>query len=357
MGIHLARQGRAVEIIEQNAAMQHKVCGEFLSHEAAAYLEQLGIDLHELGGVPIHSLRLIGRRRVAECELPFAAMSITRRRLDEALLSAAASEGAMVSRGCRAESLERSGTEWEVRLIGGETRRAKDVFLATGKHDLRGHGRPLGKQNDLVAFKMYFRTTPAQQRELQGCVDLIVFRGGYAGMLLTEDGDANLCLVVRRQELRRLDNNWPGLLAWIGRCSDHFAQRLGGAEPLLPKPLALSSIPYGLLIDRAEPGLWRLGDQAAVIPSFSGDGVSIALHSAQAAADFHLNGGTSAQLADRLNRDLRGSIRLATTLSRLMVGAPGLAPLVQLWPPFLRYFADQTRVPRTAIRSEGIMHP
>lgn len=357
MGIHLARRGRAVEIIEQNAAMQHKVCGEFLSHEAASYLNQLGVDVHDLGAIPIHGVRLIGRTRVAECELPFPAMSITRRRLDEALLSAAVSEGAVVLRGRRAESLEKSQTGWKVRLAGGESRKAKDAFLATGKHDLRGHRRPPGKQNDLVAFKMYFRVTPAQQRELQGWVDLVVFHGGYAGMLLTEDGHANLCLVVQRQVLRQLGNGWAELLAWIGHFSDQFAQRLADAEALLPKPLALSSIPYGLLMRGAEPGLWRLGDQAAVIPSFSGDGVSIALHSAQLAADFYLNGGSSAQLADRLVRDLRGSIRLATTLSRLMVAAPGLAPLVQLWPPFLRYFADQTRVPRTAIRSEGIMHP
>ena len=73
-------------------------------------------------------------------------------------------------------------------------------------------------------------------------------------MVLTEDGDANLCLVVRRQVLRRLGNAWAELFTWIEQRSEHFARRLAGARPLLPKPLTLSSIPYGLLMQKAEPG-------------------------------------------------------------------------------------------------------
>ncbi len=37
-------------------------------------------------------------------------------------------------------------------------------------------------------------------------------------------------------------------------------------------------------------GLYRLGDQMAVTPSFSGDGMSIALHTAFAAVETHLAG-------------------------------------------------------------------
>jgi menaquinone-9 beta-reductase len=44
--------------------------------------------------------------------------------------------------------------------------------------------------------------------------------------------------------------------------------------------LAIASIPYGYVQNRSI-GLWCIGDQAAVIPSFSGDGIAIALHSAR----------------------------------------------------------------------------
>ncbi len=346
----LARSGRDVRLMEQSAAAHHKVCGEFLSREAVAYLHNLGLDLHALGAVPIHGVRLAARRRIAACELPFPALSLSRRALDEALLTLAAQAGAQIRRGCRVESLVSSESRWTAKLTGGDTHYAPVVFLATGKHDLAGHRRPPGAQNNLVAFKMYFRLSPAQQRALDGWVELFLFTGGYAGLQLAENNEANLCLLIERDMLSACGNGWPALLAYLLRSSDPLTERLDGAEPLLEKPLALSSIPYGLLPQRAEPNLWRLGDQAAVIPSFSGDGISIALHSARLAADLHMRGASSAQLAHRLRADLRASVRLATTTSRLMIAAPALAHAAALWPSVLRHLAMRTRIPAVVCR-------
>ncbi|MGA8727389.1 MAG: FAD-dependent monooxygenase [Terracidiphilus sp.] len=355
LGIMLARAGRAVEIIEQSAGMHHKVCGEFLSGEAVAYISQLGIDLRALGAVPISGIRLAAHKFIAQCELPFPAMSITRRTLDEALLSSASQAGAIVIRGRRVESLQQSGSNWSAQLSGGEIRHAQTAFLATGKHDLGGYRRPPGKQNDLIAFKMYFRLAPTQQQALRGWIELILFPGGYAGMQLTENGDANLCLVVNRKTLYSCRYEWPVLLERITHSSDYLAHRLEGAQALLPKPLALSSIPYGLLPTDSESGLWRLGDQAAVIPSFAGDGMSIAFHSAQVAAEIYARGGTSAELTGRLHQELSRSVRFATMLSRLMIGAPWLAFVVRVCPSLLSAFASHTRVPRSAMPSGGLL--
>lgn len=357
LGTHLAHRGRAVEIIEQSASMHHKVCGEFLSWEAVTYIAQLGIDLRALGAVPIHGMRLARRKCIAECELPFPAMSLTRRALDEALLSNASQAGAVVSRGRRVESLQRSGAIWTALLTGGEIHCAPTAFLATGKHDLGGHRRPPGKQNDLIAFKMYFRLARLQQHALRGWIDLILFPGGYAGMQLTEDNNANLCLVVNRKTLHSCRYEWPILLERIRDSSDYFDHQLEGAEALLAKPLALSSIPYGLLPVDSEFGLWRLGDQAAVIPSFSGDGMSIAFHSAQVAAEIYTRGGTAAELAARLQKELSGPVHFATLLSRLMIGAPWLSVVVHVWPSLLRAFATHTRVPQNVILSDRLLTP
>ena len=354
LATHLARRGRAVEVVEQSAAAHHKVCGEFLSREAVDYLDALGLDLCALGAVPIHGLRLAARAIIAECELPFPAFSLTRRALDEALLSLAARAGAAVLRGRRVASLQPSASGWAASVAGGEIRCASTAFLATGKHDIAGQRRPPGEQNDLIAFKMYFRLTPAQQRALCGWVELIVFRGGYAGLQLAENGEANLCLLVRRRELKSCGNQWTPLLRCLLGASDHLAQRLEGAQPLLPKPLALSSIPYGLLGSRPDCGLWRLGDQAAVISSFTGNGISIALHSARTAAEIYANGGTAGRLAERLYEELNSSVHLAAVVSRLLVAAPGLAQLARLWPPFLRLLAAQTRIPARALLVEAL---
>lgn len=348
-GTLLARSGRQVQIIEQSAAMHHKVCGEFLSSEAMAYLNRLGLEPTALGAAPIHGIRLARRKCIAECELPFPAVSITRRTLDEALLSLARREGAIVQRGRRVERLERVDSGWRVQLAGSEALQAHSIFLATGKHDLGGYRRPLGMHNGLIAFKMYFRVTPRQWSALCGWVEIVLFPGGYAGLQLTEDGDTNLCFLVNRSALDRCGKDWNTLLQHLLRSSEHLAQRLEGARPLLEKPLALSSIPYGMLLSRSQPGLWRLGDQAAVTPSFAGDGISIALHSAMLARDLYVSGSSPGHLAERLHRELRRPISLATLLSRLMIAAPDLTSALRACPSLLGSIAGQTRIPRSAL--------
>ena len=357
LAIQLARQGRAVEILEQSACAHHKVCGEFLSLEASAYLDRLGVDLAGLGAAAIHGVRLAARQAIAACELPFPALSLSRRTLDEALLSLASRAGAAVLRGRRVERLQRGATAWSALLAGGETRHAPTVFLATGKHDLAGHRRPAGKQNGLVAFKMYFCLAPAQQSALRGWVELFLFPGGYAGLQLVEEDQANLCLLVRRSALQPGGNAWSALLERMCAFSAPLAERLDGAQPLWPRPLAISSLPYGMLLSNTEPGLWLLGDQAAVIPSFSGDGISIALHSAHLAAEVYARGGSSAEFARRLHAQLHSSVRLATALSRLMIAVPGLAGALRAWPGIVGHCASHTRVPRCALPAETIpMH-
>jgi len=312
------------------------------------------MDLRALGAVEIHGVRLHARTRIAACELPFTALSLSRRVMDEALLGLAERAGATVVRGKRVESLERDAEVWRARLTGGEFRCAKAAFLATGKHDLAGYRRPPGKQNGCVAFKMYFRLTPAQQRSLDGWVELYLFPGGYAGLQMVEEGQTNLCLVVEGETLRRCGNQWPRLLGHLRSASDSLQERLDGAEPLLEKPLALSSIPYGMLPADSSDGLWRLGDQAAVIPSFAGDGMAIALDSARLACELYTRGGTAGELAERLRRQLRGSVGLATTISRLMCSAPILAQALRLWPGLLGVLATRTRVPQEALRHPAV---
>jgi len=341
----LAQQGCTVEIIEKSTAAHDTVCGEFLSREAVLYLDQLGIDLQALGAVPIRGVRLFASRLIAECALPFSAMSLTRRVLDEALLTRATAMGASVVRGQRVESLVREGSGWTAKLSDGSQRCADHAFLATGKQDVHGHARVRGLQNDLVAFKMYFRLTPEQMAELNGHVELILFPGGYAGLQPVENGVANLCLLVTSKKLRHCGGDWTRLLSEIQGASEHLAQRLQGAEALLEKPLALSAIPYGMLRAHAEDGLWRLGDQAAVIPSFSGDGMSIALHSAHLAATMYRSGRTADEFQQQMQREVRPGVAFATMLSRMIIACPAAAQIVRLWPPLLRRIASQTRVP------------
>ena len=67
-------------------AAHDKVCGDFLSTEALSSLSSLGLNLPALGAVSIHNVRLAGPLGTSSTTLPFAAQSLSRRTLDEALL-------------------------------------------------------------------------------------------------------------------------------------------------------------------------------------------------------------------------------------------------------------------------------
>ncbi|MEI9889755.1 MAG: FAD-dependent monooxygenase [Caulobacteraceae bacterium] len=155
----LARAGEDTLLIEREAGAHDKVCGEFVSGEAAGYLHALGLDLPGLGAVPIHKVRLAARAEPVEAALPFPAFSLSRRRLDEALLGLAARAGVQVRRGVKARGLERSGAGWRADLDGGGIE-AASAFLATGKHDLKGRRRPPGLHGSLVGFKLHLRLAP-----------------------------------------------------------------------------------------------------------------------------------------------------------------------------------------------------
>lgn len=348
--LRLAAAGREVLLLEKERSAHHKVCGEFLSPEAVEYLRQAGVDPLALGAVPIHFLRLAAKNRLRETALPFGALSLSRCVLDAALLARAEDAGCIVRRGAGVERLLRTDDGWTVELADGTAQRARAVFLATGKHDLRGWNRPPGVQGDLVGFKLHWRLAPAEAAALRGFIDLVLFRGGYGGLSLVEGDAANLCLVVRRSHLRKI-GSWRELLSALRAQNQHIARRLAGAESMWDRPLAISSIPYGYLA-RRDCGPWCVGDQAAVIPSFTGDGMAIALHSGALAAEMRMAGASPDQYHHLLRSQLQAGISLATVLSLAMTSFAGreLATLsLAAVPGAMRWIAASTRIPAGAL--------
>lgn len=351
--LQLASTGRDVMLLEKERQPHHKVCGEFLSLETVQYLRRVGIDPAELGAQIIQCVRLHSGCHTTESPLPFFALSLSRYVLDEALLRKAASCGCQVRRGVFVSQLRTTGESWEVQLRGCESIHTKTVFLATGKHDLNGTKRGEGFQNDLVGFKMHWKLDRGEMHSLERAMELFLFRGGYGGLSLVEGGIANLCLVVGREVLSKL-GGWTQLLQAIRDEVPGVEQRLRNATPCWTKPLAISSIPYGYLAQQAD-GLWRIGDQAAVIPSFTGDGMAIALHSASMAAEMYLDGENPSDYLRELRGQLRSRMYFATALSRMMVTSVGrlIAP-VALSPYLTQWIAETTRIPARALREVSI---
>jgi flavin-dependent dehydrogenase len=344
---YLARAGRHVVLLERKRGPHDKVCGEFVSGEAADYLRNLDIDLERLGAVRISTVRIYARQRMVTAKLRFPAFSISRRVLDEAVLRKASSCGADLQRGHSVKSLRLLGCQWIAGLDGANELTGCAAFLATGKHDLRGWKRPPGSQNDLIAFKLHWRLSAKQVAALTSHVELFIFPGGYAGLSLVENDIANLCLVIRKSYFARLGSVWDALLTSLRGEFLPLHERLADAEPCHDRPLAIASIPYGYVQNRSI-GLWCVGDQAAVIPSFSGDGIAIALHSARLAVKYYLAGKTNSEFQTCFARDVTGQVRRATLISRVLVqtwGQSAMMGVFRLAPRLISDIADLTRIP------------
>ena len=341
-------------LVEREAAAHDKICGEFISTEAQGYLARLGLDVRNLGAAPIDGVRLVHGDQMASAPLPFRGYGLTRRTLDAALLDLAARRGAQVLRGHAVRGVLASGSGAGGLDVAGHGKLpGSAIFLATGKHDLRGVRRILARTpEDLVGLKMYFRLRADQAADLAGQVELLLLRGGYAGLQLVEGGVANLCLLLRRADFTAAGACWPGVHDRLERDSPHLRRRLAGAAPLLDRPLSIFRVPYGYVHRPAAgdmPGLFRLGDQAAVIPSFTGDGVSIALHTAFAAAAAS-RAGDARSYHGAMRHDLSGQVARAGLLLRAGRAAPGLAvQAAHVWPGALRWIASMTRVPAAAL--------
>lgn len=356
---HLAQAGRRVLVLEKQKLSQDKVCGEFISIEAQDYLRALKIDLSHLNAAPIDYVRLIAGDRSVASPLPFRAFSLTRRVLDEALLLRAQQQGAAIQRGAEVTNITQQADQWRLTLAADEIIETDTVFLATGKHDLRGWRRQApsnksGNDGDFIGLKMYYRLAPAEKTALARHVELILFAGGYAGLEPVEEDKANLCLVVTKQQFARCGKNWDDLLKEISAGAPLLAQRLVDAQPCLPRPLSIFNIPYGFVYQPPADhpaGLYRLGDQMAVIPSMFGYGMSIALYTAHLAADCYMNHNLSTynQLAVD---DLRPLIRRASFLSQL--ARYPLAQKSMLWAGKINPYLIGHIANRMRLQSSGI---
>ena len=96
-----------------------------------------------------------------------------------------------------------------------------------------------------------------------------------------------------------------------------------------------------------EAGVYRVGDQAAVIPSFTGDGMAMALHSARLASDAILAGHPPAVYHQALRTAFRRPLRVAGVVAA-MGATTWLQPLMtaacRLAPKLLTGIAAQTQI-------------
>lgn len=331
--ITLARGGVRPLILEKSAEVGDALCGGFLSWQTLQTLDALGIRPR---GHQVTRLRVFSAGQRLDAPLPAPAQGLSRRAMDSALAETAVAAGA---------GLER---DVMVRQLDDLVERHEAIFLATGKHDLRGAERPRDTGDPAMGLRIRLPAAPGQTRRIGDTIELHMFDRGYAGVELQEDGSANICLALRKSLLTDHGRDPRRLLLDLGRMHPAFGDRLDGFSDGIGID-AVAAVPYGWRAREGVPGLFRIGDQCGVIPSLAGEGNGIALASGQSAAAAYLSGGAAASTAwqARFAGKSRRPIGLATAIWRASEGAVGrgLIPLaLRLIPSLAPAIARATRI-------------
>lgn len=290
----MADQGWETVLFERKAFPRHKVCGEFLSPESLGMLNALGVSklIETLQPSLIDRTRLVfGHGEALEIPLPGTALGISRYSLDSALLHAARSSGVQALTATSVTAVTPNNGRYILETKQGNqtiTYEARVVVAAWGANGHSGVAvqcpnlpiRPnrLSIKNSYLGIKSHFKGI-----ELEPVVELYFFDGGYLGISSIEGGMINVAALLKRSAF---PNTPKTILGWIeAACSRNpeLQHKLANAVPVAGSEAAVAPV----LLNR-KPLAWDLfphiGDAALMIPPLCGDGMSIALRSAQLCA-------------------------------------------------------------------------
>lgn len=279
-----SRNGAKVLLLERGRFPRHKVCGEFVSAESLGLLKELLTnDLRNLISVApsISQTRVFLDGRVLRAGITPAAAGITRFDLDSALWKGCEAAGVECHSETTVRAIDKSDlfqVATEGSATSGQLFRAKVVINATGRWSNFSSPATRGRLNRerWIGIKAHFRE-PA----VSSSVDLYFFDGGYCGVQpvsVPENGSGtrvNACAMVRAD----VASTMPDVL------QQHPELRSRGRswQPLID-PVSTSP----LVFHEPEPlqnSMLQVGDAAAFVDPFVGDGISLALRSGALAAE------------------------------------------------------------------------
>lgn len=316
--IHLSRAGYQVILLEKEYYPQHKVCGEYVSNEIAAYLQWLDADPQVLAPARITHLHFAAASgKSITTTLPLGGFGISRFSFDEFLYKKAILNGVTVIQE-QVVDIHHEATGSLVRTFGGREFRAKVILGAYGKRaalDINLSRNFIKKKSEWLAVKCHYHG-PHDER----LVGLYSFDGGYCGVSKVEDGIVNVCYLVRYSSFKKFKNIDEHRLQVLCRnlvLKQVFAQ----LTPIYEKPLTIGQISFDKK-NAVEDGVIMIGDTAGLIHPLCGNGMAMAITSAGIAASLvsnYLNGKMSrAELENQYQQEWNAHFSKRTNTGKML---------------------------------------
>jgi len=332
--IQAARGGANVVVFDKAPYGRDKVCGDGLTPRAVGALNTLGFPLD--GAHRIEGLRMIANRTERELDWPSGTRFPDhgavwpRRKLDAALIDAAATAGAELRWGTEALPVLEGDTVVGVKA-NDEFIAAPLVVLATGAPGAaarlvgaeRNPDEPFG-----LAIRAYAESPRHADDMLEACLTLTDEDGvpvpGYGWMFPAGDGTVNIGVGAlstmkgfKKLNLNKLLASYRGLV-----------QEPWSLGPYLEKPRAWR-LPMSVQ-RRHGPGWVAIGDAAGLVNPMNGEGIDYGLESGMIAADLFLDDPSTAPnlydaaIADRFDGFLSTGRRFSFLIGHPFILRNGL---------------------------------
>jgi 2-polyprenyl-6-methoxyphenol hydroxylase-like FAD-dependent oxidoreductase len=258
LGIALRKEGVPVTLHEAGQYPRHRVCGEFLSGQGMELLKGLGVYEQAMaaGAREARTLKFFAEDAATEVmSMPAPALCISRYRLDAIL----------------AETF---------RAQGGDLRTGSRYADGYGEGLVRATGRQV--QTEVEGWRWIGIKAHALDLELEADLEMHLRSDAYVGLCRVEEDRVNVCGLFRtREPTPDLKSTWQ---KWL----------MGNQKFTLTKKLSnitfdkeSLSVVAGLPIrpfQNSDSEVLSVGDAVTMIPPVTGNGMSLAIESACAAA-------------------------------------------------------------------------
>ncbi len=289
--IKLARAGMRVAVAEKQPFPRRKVCGEFISATTWPLLRELGAadPLLAVAGPPVETVGLYAGECVVAARMPAPGQpdawgrAVGREFLDAQLLEGAVRAGAHAFQPCEVVACANRDGEYRVTLADARELRARVLIDAHGSWE-RGSvsgsvSRGPRRGSDLLGFKAHFHGA----RLPQGLMPLLLFPGGYGGMVHSDGGRVSFSCCIQRDALRRCRAAHPGLSAGEAVVTHAIESSRGVREALAGARREAAWLSAGPIQPGIRPlargHLFAAGNAAGEAHPLVAEGISMAIQS------------------------------------------------------------------------------
>ncbi len=314
----LARAGWSVAVLEKTPFPRRKVCGEFISATSLPLLRELGLAESFLthAGPPIRRVGLYAGETMLAADMPRPGegwdahgKALGREQLDTLLLDSAARAGAEVWQPWTLARIQQSEGGCVSATAIHATKAAMELKagIVIAAHGSWERGRlpahisrhPL-RASDLFAFKAHLRNCDLPP----GLMPLLVFPGGYGGMVHSDGGRVSLSCCVRRDQLSRCRRQWGHAKAAEAVFAHIQASCRGVREAVRGATrdgswLAAGPIRPGIR-SRHDGAIFSIGNAAGEAHPIVAEGISMAIQSAWLLCDLLISNSDAVRSGHKL---------------------------------------------------------